>query len=213
MGPAAVGVGLLLLVLLAGVLIGRGSGEPKQVVAAAQKPQVITVAPSAGTAAAAQPKAKFTSDWPAGKHGYTVRLKALPKDGTDVAAVDAAKSQAEGKGAADVGALDSDDYESLDPGSYIVYSGVFKKRNEADRALAGLKKRFPGAKVIKVSDTAGATKAKKVDKRSLRDLEKLSPKEYQKKSRKLPDKLKLPGKPPPKDNKKAGGGGKEQVIG
>ena len=60
---------------------------------------------------------------------------------------------------------------------------------------------------------AAGRRAKTVGKSSLKDLQSSSPKDYSKKSRKLPDKLKLPGKPPPKDNKKPGGGGGVQVIG
>jgi hypothetical protein len=52
-----------------------------------------------------------------------------------------------------------------------------------------------------------------VSKGSLKGLQNLSPQDYQKKSKKLPDKLKLPGKPPPTDNKKPGGGGAVQGIG
>ena len=46
----------------------------------------------------------------------------------------------------------------------------------------------------------------------LKKLSKLSPKEYQKQSQKLPKTLGTGGKPPPKDNKKpAGGGGFEEI--
>ena len=72
-----------------GILIGSaGDDQPRQVAAA--PPQVITVAaPAAG-----QPVAQeFTGDWPDGTDGYTVQLRTLPKDGTEVAAVQAAKSR------------------------------------------------------------------------------------------------------------------------
>ena len=38
----------------------------------------------------------------------------------------------------------------------------------------------------------------------LKELEGLSPKQYQEKAKKLPDTTKLPGKAPPKDDKKPG---------
>ena len=50
------------------------------------------------------------------------------------------------KGAKGVGALKSEDFSSLKAGSYIVYSGVYHKKPEAEKALAGLKKSFPGAR-------------------------------------------------------------------
>jgi hypothetical protein len=220
--PAALGAGLGIFVcaLLLGLLIGNGGEGAKQVAAA---PQVIRVTVP-GAAAAAQP-ASFTSDWQAGKDGFTVQLQTLPKDGTQPDQVAQAKSDAQSKGAADVGALDSDEFASLDPGNYVIYSGIFDTRKQAKRALGRLKSDFPGAKVTKVSASgglaeegdAGALSGKKksatVGKKQLEQLKKLSPDKYQKKSSKLPDETKLPGKAPPKDKKKPGGGGGGQTIG
>ena len=94
---AGAGVAVLGLALALGILIGSaGDDQPRQVAAA--PPQVITVA----TPAAGQPVAQeFTGDWPDGTDGYTVQLRTLPKDGTDVSAVQAAKSAAQGQGASD----------------------------------------------------------------------------------------------------------------
>jgi hypothetical protein len=216
----AAGLGIFVCALLLGIAIGdRGDGG-KQVAAA---PQVITV--SAPAAASGQP-ASFTSDWPAGKDGFTVQLQALPKDGTQPAQVAQAKAGAQSKGAQDVGALDSDDFSSLDSGNYLVYSGVFDTRKQAQKALRKLKSDFAGANVVKVSagaglaaqGDAGAFSGKKksatVGKKQLEQLKSLSPDQYKKKSSKLPDETKLPGKAPPKDNKKPGGGkGGGDVIG
>jgi hypothetical protein len=102
---------------------------------------------------------------------------------------------------------------------------VFDTRKQATKALGRLKSKFPGAKVVKVSAggglasqgdpgaLSGKKKSATVGKKQLEQLKKLSPDQYQKKSRKLPDNTKLPGKAPPKDNKKPGGGGGGQVIG
>ncbi len=150
------GVGVLLLAMGIGVLIGR-SGASKPSAAAA--PQVITVS-SAPTAGTATPTAEaFTSDWPAGAGGYTVQLQSLPAASTQVSAVQAAKSAAEGKGAKSVGALKSDEFSSLPAGNYIVYSGKYAKKAEADKALGALKKSFPGASVLNVG-AAGAAAGK-----------------------------------------------------
>jgi hypothetical protein len=219
----AVGVaGAFAIVLGLGVLIGSLGDDGKQVAAA--PPPVITVAaPATGATTAG---VQFTSDWPHGKDGYTVLIRTLPKDGTQPADVGAAKSQAQSKGAPDVGALDSDDYSSLDSGNYVVYSGVYHSRKQARKALAKLKRAFPGARVVEVSaggsvaakGDAGALSGHKkeatVGKNQLKELQKLSPEQYQKKARKLPDTTKLPGKPPPKDKKSPGGGkGGGEVIG
>jgi hypothetical protein len=222
--PLAVGSGIAVfaIALLLGIVIGNGGGEPRQVAAAA--PQVIRVTVP-GAAAPVQP-ASFTSDWPAGKEGFTVQLQTLPKDGTQTTQVDQAKADAESKGAADVGALDADEFPSLDSGNYVIYAGVFDTRKQARKELKELEGDFPGAKVVKVSaggglasggdDDAlsGKKKSATVGKEQLEDLKKLSPDEYQKKSGKLPDETKLPGKAPPKDDKPAGGGeGGGQTIG
>ena len=221
-GPvhAGAGVAVLALALGLGVLIGSaGDDQPRQVAAA--PPQVISVA----APAAAQPVAQeFAGDWPEAQDGYTIELRRLPKDGTDVAAVQAAKSEARSQGAGDVGALDSDDFASLDPGDYVIYSGVFETRKQARRALGKVKGDFPGARIVQVSAAGGlaakgdkdALSGKKkeatVGKSQLKELQGLSPEQYQKKAKKLPDTTKLPGKAPPKDDKQPGGGSQGDVI-
>ena len=148
------GVGVLLLAMGIGVLIGRSSGSGSS---APSAPQVISVAstPAAGTAPAASEP--FTSDWPAGEAGYTVQLQALPLASTQASAVEAAKSAAEGKGAKSVGALKSDEFAELPAGSYIVYSGKYAKKAEAQKALGPLKQSFPEAKVLRLGSGSGAS--------------------------------------------------------
>jgi SPOR domain len=147
------GVGVLLLAMGVGVLIGRSSA-PKQSAAPAQ---VITVA-SAGaagtgaTAASSTAPSPFTGDWPAATNGYTVQLQTLPQSSTQVSAVEAAKTSATAKGAKSVGALKSEEFTSLSGSDYVIYSGVYHTKAEAQKALPALKKSFPGASVIEVSD-------------------------------------------------------------
>jgi hypothetical protein len=214
---AVTAVSAVVVALAAGVIIGHQDDEGKS-----SKPQVITVGAAGGTGTnASAANTTFVDDWPEGKNGFTVQLQALSKDGTQPAAVATAKSDAEGKGAKDVGALDSDTYQSLAPGNYVVYSGVYAKKADATKALKGLKGKFPGAKVVEVSTgqkkgdpdaLSGKRKEATVDRQQLQQLQNLSPSEYQKKANKLPDTTKLPGKPPPTDNKAPGGGSDTQVI-
>jgi hypothetical protein len=150
------GIGVLLLAMGVGVLIGR-SGSSGQKAAA---PEVVTVA-GAGTGAGAgggsgAASETFTGDWPAGTRGYTVQLQTLPA-GTAPSAVQAAKTAATAKGAKSVGALKSEEFSSVKSSGFVVYSGVYHKRSEAEKALAGLKKSFPAATVIDVSN--GASRA------------------------------------------------------
>jgi hypothetical protein len=150
------GVGVLLLAMGVGVLIGR-AGSTKQSTAPAQ---VISVAGPTSTAASSpSSEATFTSSWPSGTSGYTVQLQTLPQTGTTVSAVEAAKTAATAKGAKAVGALKSEEFTSLTSGNYVIYSGVYHKQAEAQKALAGLKKSFPGATVIKVSNAGGSGSA------------------------------------------------------
>jgi len=145
------GVGVLLLAMGVGVLIGR-AGAPRQTTTPAA--QVITVGSPASTGSAGAAEASFTGDWPAGTSGYTVQLQTLPQAGTAVSAVEAAKSAAAAKGAKAVGALKSEEFSSLASGSYVIYSGVYHAKAQAEKALAALRKSFPGAKVVKVSNGA-----------------------------------------------------------
>ena len=95
---------------------------------------------------------------------------------------------------------------------------MFDTRKQAAKALKRLKGDFPGAKVVKVSAGGGSLAGRRGravgqeegghrrQASSSRTCRSSRPDEYQKKSRKLPDTTKLPGKAPPKDNKKPGGG-------
>ena len=146
------GVGVLLIALGVGVLIGRGGSSR----ATTTPPEVVTVAGAGtGSAGAASGAETFTSDWPAGEKGYTVQLQTLPQSST-VSEVEKAKSAASSKGATAVGALKSEEFASLPAGSYIIYSGVYHKRAEAQKALGALAKKFSGAKVVEVSEAAKA---------------------------------------------------------
>lgn len=223
LGAAAAFAGVTLLAL--GVLIGVmiDSEEPPPQVAAApvrQPAPVINVTTGGGDGEeTASADGAFTSDWPEGESGSTVQLETLPIAASDQAAVDSAKSDAEAAGAKDVGALSSDEYTSLEPGNYVVYSGVFTgkgAKGKAQAALKRLKKDFPKAKVIdvssgdeqfKVADDLPEEKVEQADRSALEDLENSTGEEQQKKSAQLPETLELPGKPPPTDNKAPGGGG------
>jgi hypothetical protein len=144
------GVGVLLLAMGVGVLIGR-SGSPKS---SSAPPEVVSVAstPTGSGATTAAPEATFSSDWPAGTHGFTVQLQTLPQSGTTAAEVAAAKASDGAKGAPSVGALKSEEFSSLTGSAYVIYSGVYHQRGEASKALSSLRKSFPAAKVIEVSN-------------------------------------------------------------
>ncbi|HEY1451789.1 MAG TPA: zinc ribbon domain-containing protein [Solirubrobacteraceae bacterium] len=199
------GVGVLLLAMGIGVLIGRSSSSKPSAAA----PQVISVASAggaAGTAPSAPESESFTDDWPAGTTGYTVQLQTLSSAGTQVSAVQAAKSAAEGKGAKSVGALKSDDFVGMTAGNYVIYAGKYTKKAEAEKALPGLRKSFPGASVLQVGagtgkssgkgssapaagagSGAGANESHPAPPSVVEDLHKSKGKSYEEKSKNLPD--------------------------
>lgn len=240
LGPLAVqrlggawGVAALLLVALGvGVLIGS-LGRDDATVAA--RPPVVSIAAGAVGATAGTPvadTAPAADEWP-DKDGFTVQLGELPKDGTDQAAADAAKSAATAKGAEAPGVLDAGAH-GLTDGQLVLYSGVFDTRKQATAALADLKAAYPDARVIKVAadstaatggggggaaadDAGGAagggSTPASVSKKALQQTEKLNPEAFQKQSKRLPKTTALPGKAPPKDDAAPGGGGEAETIG
>ena len=220
---AAAGVGSLLVAVLLGAGIAGITSKTPEVNVPEAKAPIVNVAGGAAAASdtAAAGPVEFTSDW-TGEDGWTIQLQTLPKDGTDAAAVKAAKDAAAGNGAADVGALDSDEYPSLDPGNYVVYSGVYATKKEATAALKDVKGDFPDATVVKVSSSDGtadaesdeeASTSSSSDTKALEDLNKASGDEYVEQSKKLKDETAIEGPPPPKDNKPAGGGDDGETIG
>ncbi len=186
------GIGVLLLAMGVGVLIGRSGSSGQSNVPA----QVISVASTPSATAATTPTASFSGDWPSGTSGYTVQLQTLPEAGTTVATVEAAKSAASAKGGKAVGALKAEEFASLTGGGYVIYAGVDHKRAEAEAALSGLKRSFPAAKVIAVSNKgsggsagagAGSSESHPAPPSVLKSLGSAKGKSYEEKSKALPD--------------------------
>lgn len=225
----AIAAVLVIGLLLVGGLIGAALQDP-EIQVAAPKPVVVQQAAAPAAAAPAAP-VEFVSDW-SGEDGWTIQLVALPKDGTDPAAVAAAKADATVKGVAEVGALDADEYPSLDGGSYIVYSGVYASKKEATAALEDVQASFPDAEVIEVSTTeetsdegddaegddaaaadTGGNGEDTASKSELQNLEKASGEDYVKESKKLKDTTATEGPPPETDDKAPGAGDEAETIG
>jgi hypothetical protein len=144
-----------------GVLVGNhNSGSDKELLAALRS---APAAASSTTANASDAASTVTSDFSLGT-GYVVQLRKLPA-GTSAAEVAKSKSAARAKGAKDVGIIDPQDFK-LKPSAgkqYVLYSGEFKTRAAAQRALKKLKKNFPQALVVSVgSKVAGHDKAAKI---------------------------------------------------
>lgn len=233
---AVIAAGAVLLALGVGIVIGRGNGS-----SAPARAQIVTVqggaAPTSGTLApsAAQPVASVSDDWAAGTSAYTIELGTLDKTGATAATVAAAKSQASGKGASAVGALDGDAHSGTPTGKYVIYSGQFSSKKEADAALAKLKKNFPTAILLHVTPQGGGNSGNTgntgntgsggsgnsksggnagANTSAANSLKGKSGNAYVKQSAKLPSTIGTgTGAPPPKDNKKAGAGSSGTCIG
>lgn len=223
---AAGGAGVLVVAVLLGALVGSLTGQTPEINVPEAKAPIVNVTGGGAAPAAATESAvtEFVSDWSG--EGWTIQIQTLPKEGTDPTAVAAAKTDATGRGAADVGALDSDEYASLDPGNYVVYSGTYASKKDADAALKDLREDFPDATVVEVTTSAdaedaeepsdtGADGAGATDTKDLEELNNASGDEFVDKSKKLKDETAIEGEPPPEDNKAPGGdaGGDAETIG
>ena len=152
--PAAVAALCLLPVAIAGgILIGRGDSgsgvSDAALLAAMNSGGGATAAATTGeTGATAKTVADTSTTGEVLKSdfklddGYTVKIDLLPVSSTDSASAKAAASAAEGKGAKDVGVINPSDFQlKPDQGTedYVLFSGQFKSKGEADKALASRK--------------------------------------------------------------------------
>lgn len=165
---------ILPIAVAVGVLVGQGNGgsNDQQLADAIKQLQASGGANSQLASTAATPIASdFTLD-----QGYTVELKTLPSS-SDQAAVDAAKQDATSKGASDVGIINPSDF-TVTPaprgGGLVLYSGQFKTKGEATKALGKLKAKFPGAQVVAVKRSSSGGQGKLVAKTQYGDVHQVS---------------------------------------
>jgi hypothetical protein len=89
--------------------------------------------PTTRTTTTAAPKnGRFA--WPAGRNGWTIVLFSYPVTG-GTAAPYATAARAAQAGLPEVGILDSNEFSSLHPGYYVVFSGIYSSAGEAETAL------------------------------------------------------------------------------
>jgi septal ring-binding cell division protein DamX len=163
-GPVAVVGGLFLIALIALVLaLVELAGDAEQVAEQGATPTPTPTTTTVPTATPTIPPATDDgtgaatpeiADWPAGKDAWTVVLEA---SGTREAAEARANELAQQ--GIPVGILDSNQYPSLEPNKFIVFSGQYDSERAANQALTGLTSQVEGAYVRHVSPTAGAATA------------------------------------------------------
>jgi hypothetical protein len=153
--PLAIVIAVL---VVAGVAFGVGLHEitsnaktevaktPRGKPAPAQKPSGNARGPSSPTKtnpnAQSSPTVRIpgAAGWPAGRDGFTVVLLSSSDQAGARSFARTAK-----QGGTPVGILRSNDYSSLEKGFWIVFSGVYRTRPQAERASRRLSRGFPGA--------------------------------------------------------------------
>ena len=111
---------------------------------------VPTTPPPATTAPPTSAPGALTS-WPATRNGFTVVLESIPISAGRPFALARARAAAR-TGLPKVGVLDSGRYASLHPGYFVVFSGIYGTRSEADQArITASGKGYPAAYAREIS--------------------------------------------------------------
>jgi hypothetical protein len=151
---------LTLLVAAAGaaaaIAFGGGTSSAAATTAVAPTPRRISTVPAAPLPTAPEPgvstRTKTTSTttatrpapangrlpWPAGRNGWTIVLFSYPVT-SGTAAASSTAARAAHAGLPEVGVIDSGQFSSLHPGYYVVFSGVYSSKNEAEAALRSVR--------------------------------------------------------------------------
>jgi hypothetical protein len=98
-------------------------------------PTVPTGTPTAPPATTTAPRPGALVSWPVGQSGHTVVLESIPTPSGRGLAVARAREAARA-GLPQVGVLESSRYSSLHPGYYVVFSGIYTSRAQAERGQA-----------------------------------------------------------------------------
>jgi hypothetical protein len=166
-GPVALVVVLFTIAVLALVLaLVELAGDAEQVgpgtpaaqtpaptatpgVAATTTPDSVTIPPATDDGSASG--TPEIADWPEGKDAWTIVLESAS---TNEAATTRATELA-GQGVP-VGILNSDEYASLEPGRFVVFSGQYDSQRAANQGLQDLSGQVEGAYVRHVAPQASA---------------------------------------------------------
>jgi hypothetical protein len=99
----------------------------------------LPAAPEPGTSTVRKPKPTGPKNgsyaWPANRNGWTIVLVSYPKT-TGRTPASATATRAAHSGLTQVGVLDSSQYASLQPGYYVVFTGIYASKSDADAAVS-----------------------------------------------------------------------------
>jgi hypothetical protein len=82
-----------------------------------------------------KPPANGRTPWPAGQSGWTVVLESLPATKAGRRTAQTRADRAARNGLPDVGVLVSSRYSTLHPGYFVIFSGVYDSRADAESTL------------------------------------------------------------------------------
>jgi hypothetical protein len=123
---------------------------PTATLTAPEPDEPPTTAAEPPTTAAQPPPPPGPIEWPVGRDGWTIVLSSVPLAAGRPAALAKAR-EALAAGLEDVGVLDSTRYPSLTPGYFVVFAGVHRSQETAERALARATGVYPAAYVRPVT--------------------------------------------------------------
>jgi len=105
---------------------------------------VPTTAPTAPQPQPPPAPSNQLTEWPQGQNGWTIVLASIPQSSGRSASVSAAR-KALAAGLSDVGVINSDEFSSLHPGYFVVFSGIYNSEREARANLDTAKASYPQA--------------------------------------------------------------------
>ena len=95
----------------------------------------LPTAPEPTTSRATPSRPNGRTVWPKNANGWTIVLVSYPKANGRPSALDTATKAAKA-GLPQVGILDSGGFASLQPGYFVVFTGIYGSKNDADAAVA-----------------------------------------------------------------------------
>jgi hypothetical protein len=126
---------------------GTGTGPPPPAETGTGPAPTESVPTTAPTAPQPQPPptpSKQLTEWPQGQNGWTIVLASVPQSSGRAGAVSVAR-KALSAGLTDVGVINSDEFSSLHPGYFVVFSGIYNSEREVRANLDTAKASFPPA--------------------------------------------------------------------
>jgi hypothetical protein len=125
---------------------GAEGGETPTPVPTPSATPSASPSPDGGAGSGGTSASPGLTEWPEGRTAWTVVLNSSgSREDAERLAGELAS-----KGVPDVGVIDSDDFESLGPDSFVVFSGTFDSEDEAREALAEVRDEAGGGSTRRI---------------------------------------------------------------